>query len=152
VTERLGTMTTAPVKTIQTAYTGTQFRVSQDGKPIANNPSYAIPGAVPFGYAPPVAVRAAPSGVQAQSVAIPAMPGYQEFMLQEMLRQQQIGGGARARGTPVPALVPQGAQGPQGSRGAPTPKLGMARCGSSTIVCQAGAETAMCNGQPVPCR
>lgn len=155
VTERLGALTTAPVKTIQTAYTGTQFRVSQDGKPIANNPSYAIPGAVP--HAPPVAVRAAPGGVQAHGAPIPAMPGYQqmpgyqEFMQQEMLRQQRITGG-RAQAAPVPALVPQGSHGSQGSRSAPTPKLGMARCGSSTIVCQAGAESAMCNGQSVPCK
>jgi hypothetical protein len=145
VTERLSQMTNAPVRTIQTVYAGTQFRISPEGKSVAGvNPTYTIPGANP--YAPPIAVRAAPSGIQARSVAIPAevqqLPGYQEFMQQEMMRRQR--GGAAIQAAPAPMQ--------RGQAGAPTPKLGMARCGGSTIVCQAGAETAMCNGQPVPCR
>jgi hypothetical protein len=142
VTDGLSAMTSAPVRTIQTAYTGTQFRISQDGKPVANNPSYAIPGAVPYGYpSPSAAVGVAP-------VPVPNVPieARRSLVYPQSVGRAAIQGGAsvQAAPAPVPAL--------RSSTPAPTPKLGMARCGSSTIVCQAGAETVMCNGQPVPCR
>jgi hypothetical protein len=145
VTERLSAMTSAPVKTIQTAYTGTQFRISPDGKPVAasaTDPRMAIPG-MPYGYPVPQAplpqVRIAPGGVGAAVAApVPAQPGV-------------IGGPALSGSRSLP-LAPSPTPAARALTPAPTPRLGMARCGSSTIVCPAGTESVMCNGQPVACR
>jgi hypothetical protein len=146
VTERLGAMTTAPVKTIQTAYTGTQFRISQDGKPVvanaANNPSYTIPGAIPYGYPPGATVGVVP--VPEANLPIEA----RRSLVYPQAVGRAVQGSASVQAAPAPAPVPA----LRSSAPATTPKLGMARCGGSTIVCQAGAETTMCNGQPVPCR
>lgn len=162
----LKAMTTAPIASIQTAYRGSYFPVGDvksappasaqnlqtpgDALTIRQVPGRPQPYAVP-GYqynAPPV--MAAPYGSRgtAQGSAIQAVPAYGSPSRGYAIPVMPQGSAARAQ--PAPA----GAQPPALSGRAVAPPaakdLRRLRCGSSTIVCEAGS-TAMCEGRPVAC-
>jgi hypothetical protein len=152
----LKAMTTAPIASIQTAYRGSYFPVGDvksappasaqnlqapgDATNIRQMPGRVQPYAVPaYPYSPPPAVMVAPSGSQgaAQGSAIQAVPA-------------PYGGPSQGYAIPV---QPQGSAA-RAQSGAPAgsaaKELRRMRCGSSTIVCEAGS-TAMCEGKPVAC-
>lgn len=163
----LKAMTTAPIASIQTAYRGSYFPVGDvksappasaqnlqtpgDALTIRQMPGQVQPYAVPaYPYSPPPAIAAphygAAGAVQGSAIqAAPAVPGGGAQILPY---GSTPGSAARAqRGAP-------GAQPPALSGRAAAPpaakELRRLRCGSSTIVCEAGS-TAMCEGRPVAC-
>jgi len=158
--ETLKSMTTAPIASVQSTYRGSYFPVGdvKSAPPVtASEPQYPgrvrgpQPYAVPaYQYSPPPAVMVAPSygsqgAVQGSAIqAVPApyggsSPGY-------AIPVQPQGGAARMQaGRPGGALQPAPQAAPPAAK-----DLRRLRCGSSTIVCEAGS-TAMCDGKPVAC-
>jgi hypothetical protein len=156
----LKAMTTAPIASIQTAYRGSYFPVGDvKSAPPASAQNQQMPGepmtirpmpGYPYGASPPPAVMAAPYGSQgtAQGSAIQAVPApYGGPSQGAAIPVQPQGGAARAQvGRPGGALQPA----PQPAPPPAARELRRLRCGSSTIVCEAGS-TAMCEGRPVAC-
>jgi len=159
--ESLKSMTTAPIASVQSTYRGTYFPVgdvksappaSAANQPNPYRPQAGYPYAAPvYPSSPPPAVMVAPHGSQGsmQGSAIQAVPAYGGPSQGAAIPVMPQGGGARAQ-----SGAPTGAQPPALSGRAAAPPaakdLRRLRCGSSTIVCEAGS-TAMCEGRPVAC-
>jgi len=150
--ETLKSMTSAPIASVQSSHRGIYFPVGDvKSAPVAAS-EQAYPGrmrtpqpyAAPvYPYSPPPAVMVAPHGAQgtAQGSAIQAAPAY--------------GGPSQGFAIPVQPQVGAARAQPPALSGRPiappaAKDLRRLRCGSSTIVCEAGS-TALCDGKPVAC-